>query len=502
MMRRSSIALCAVPSFQERVNAIKNDWKTNPRWETVTRPYTAEQVVQLQGSYPPFETYAKKMSDKAFKMFTKLRDEKSCEVTFGALDPVQVAQMAKYAKCIYVSGWQCSSTASTSNEPGPDLADYPMDTVPNKVEQLTKALQFHDRKQWQAHGGKQGPIDFHCPIISDADTGHGGLTAVMRLTKMYIEAGAAGLHFEDQRPGSKKCGHMGGKVLVSIQEHIDRLIAARLQSDILGAGTLLVGRTDSEAATLIDSNVDSRDHPFIRGMDHNGKEVTFDTHVRGLIGDNKEKLKIWGDKYFSLSNQEARALAKDLVGNVPSWNWDDARSRDGFYSFEANTRACIARGQAFAPYADLLWMETAKPGVAQAREFAQGVKAVSPKKFLAYNLSPSFNWDAAGMTDAQIKSFCTDLGKEGFVFQFITLAGFHGSGMVADLLSREFIANKNMGGYVEQIQRVEREKGIEVLTHQTWSGAALIDAQLSTVRGAADDIGINATGNTEAQFKA
>ena len=498
MLRRTSRFL---QSKEERVAALQNYWKTSPRWEGVTRPYTAEQVVELQGSMAPEKTYAKAMAGKAFDMFGKLRDEKSCEVTFGALDPVQVAQMAKYGKVVYVSGWQCSSTASTSNEPGPDLADYPMDTVPNKVDQLTKALRFHDRKQWQAYEGKQGPIDFHTPIISDADTGHGGLTAVMRLTKMYVEAGAAGLHFEDQRPGSKKCGHMGGKVLVSIQEHIDRLIAVRLQSDILDADTLIVGRTDSEAATLIDSNVDARDHPFIQGTDHKGNVVTFDTHVRSLIGDNAEKLKIWNDKYFSISNDDAKALAKDLVGEVPSWDWHASRSRDGFYAFEANTKACIARGQAFAPYADLLWMETAKPGVEQASQFSKGVKAMFPRKYLAYNLSPSFNWDSCGMTEAQIKSFCTDLGHLGYVFQFITLAGFHGSGMVADLLARDFMANKNMLAYVQQIQRVERDNDIEVLKHQTWSGSQLVDAQLSTVRGGADDIGINATGNTEAQFK-
>jgi len=498
MLRRSARFL---QSREERIAAIENNWKTNARWNNCIRPYTAEQVVELQGSLAPEVTYAKQMSDKAFNMFTELRNKKSCEVTFGALDPVQVAQMAKYGKVVYVSGWQCSSTASTSNEPGPDLADYPMDTVPNKVEQLTKALRFHDRKQWQANGGKQGPIDFHTPIISDADTGHGGLTAVMRLTKMYIEAGAAGLHFEDQRPGSKKCGHMGGKVLVSIQEHIDRLIAVRLQSDILDAGTLIVGRTDSEAATLIDSNVDARDHPFIGGKTSNGEVLSLGKHVENLIGDNAEKQKIWNDKYFGLCNSDAKALAKDLVGDIGMWCWDEARSRDGFYSFQASTRASIARGQAFAPYADLLWMETAKPGVEQARAFAEGVKSMHPTKFLAYNLSPSFNWDTCGMTEDQIKSFCSDLGEMGFVFQFITLAGFHGSGMVADLLARDFMANKNMLAYVKQIQRVERDNDIEVLKHQTWSGSQLIDNQLSTIRGKSDDIGINASGNTEAQFK-
>jgi len=488
-----------VPSFEERVKAIEDDWATNPRWEFTTRHYKPIDVVRLQGSLPPLDSYSKQQSDKAWRMFTKMREDKDCAVTFGALDPVQIVQMSKYARAIYVSGWQCSSTHTTTNEVGPDLADYPMNSVPDKVDGLVKALRFHDKKQWQAHPGETGPVDYNPPIIADADTGHGGLTAVAKLTKLFIDAGAAGGHFEDQRPGSKKCGHMGGKVLVSMQEHCDRLMAVRLQADILGSSFLAVARTDAEAGSLIDNNGDARDHEFIKGVSSNGKCDTFIETVAATL--DKADAQKWREATVlkGKSLAEMKDLAKTFTkGSVPEFDWEACRTRDGFFQYSACVNACIARGKAFAPYADLCWMETAKPGIAQAKAFSDALKPFG--KFLAYNLSPSFNWDAAGMTDAQISSFCQDLANMGYVFQFITLAGFHGSGLIADQLASKLIPDKDMLAYVKMIQRVEREKGIELLTHQKWAGAGYIDAQLSTIRGGADDIGINAAGNTEDQF--
>merc|ERR1719262_1715805 len=226
--------------FAARVKEM-DAWMKSDRFKHMTRPYTAEQVVKLQGTMPLCFVGAK-ISDKLYKMMREHQAKGTCSHTFGALDTVQVVQMAKYLTSVYVSGWQSSSTASTSNEPGPDVADYPYDTVPNKVDQLFRAQLFHDRKQFEERRGmtseerqKNPAVDYFNPIVADADTGHGGLTATMKLTKMFIENGASGIHIEDQKPGTKKCGHMGGKVLVACSEHVQRLIACRLQADILNS---------------------------------------------------------------------------------------------------------------------------------------------------------------------------------------------------------------------------------------------------------------------------
>lgn len=488
-------------------------WWAQPRWQRIQRPYKAVDIAKLRGSINL--TYASHfMSKKLYHLMKDAYTKKQFHHTFGALDPVQITNLAKYLTTVYVSGWQCSSTASVTNEPGPDFADYPANTVPTKVDQLVKALIFHERKQTEARNRmtveerlKTPKHDFLPPIIADADTGFGGITSVMKLIKLMIEAGAGGIHMEDQRAGTKKCGHMGGKVLVACREHMSRLTAARLQADIMECDLIIVARTDALSATFIDNNVDPVDQPYIIGaIDSENPKATgtfIDAGVevikKSFFGAQQEsKLQQWTSEAKYLGLDDARVLAKNM-GFEFYFDWEKTRSSEGYYRVKGCIDFCVARCNEYSKISDALWMETPTPNLKVAKEFSDKIRKLHPGIFLTYNLSPSFNWDAAGMDDKQIAEFSTELGKLGYCWQFITLAGFHANALVTEKFAKDFKERK-MIAYVEKIQRKEAKHNVDQLKHQTWSGAEMIDNQQMLVTNNEE---MNSTNkhSTEHQFK-
>jgi isocitrate lyase len=396
----------------ERALALKKEWETNPRWKGVTRPYTAEEVINISGSVQIEYTLAR---NGAEKLWNRLHTD-SWVAGLGALTGNQAVQeVAAGMKAIYLSGWQVAADANLGSEMYPDQSLYPANSVPAVVKRINNALLRRDQIEY-LEGEPQR--DWMVPIVADAEAGFGGNLNAFELMKAMIEAGAAGVHWEDQLASAKKCGHLGGKVLVPTQEAINKLVAARLAADVCNVPTLVIARTDAEAANLITSDVDPRDARFLTGK----------------------------------------------------------RAPEGYFYVKNGLEQGIDRGLSYAPYADLIWMETGNPDLGLAREFAQGIHAKYPGKLLAYNCSPSFNW-AKFMDEKQMLTFREDIAAMGYKFQFITLAGFHALNSSMFELSKNYV-ERGMAGFSEMQQRefAMEKDGFKAIKHQAFVGTGYFDA--------------------------
>ena len=416
---------------------LRKDWQTNPRWKGVERPYKAEDVVRLRGTVHVEHSLARLGAEKLWRYL----HEKPFVNALGALTGNQAMQQVKAGlNAIYLSGWQVAGDANLAGEMYPDQSLYPANSVPSVVRRINNTLLRADQIH---HAEGNDAIDWLKPIVADAEAGFGGVLNAFELMKGMIEAGAAGVHFEDQLSSAKKCGHMGGKVLVPTPEAIAKLVAARLAADTCGVPTLLVARTDAESANLLTSDVDERDRPFIKAKD---------------------------------------------------------RTVEGFFYVNAGLDQAIARGLAYAPYADLIWCETGTPDLHEAKEFAEAIHKKFPGKLLAYNCSPSFNWKKK-LDDATIAKFQRELGAMGYKFQFITLAGFHALNYSMFQLARGYKASQ-MAAYVQlQEQEFAAEKdGYTATKHQREVGAGYFDDVTQTVTAGQSSVTAMKGSTEEEQF--
>ena len=427
---------------KEQIKQLENEWKNNPRWKNVKRGYTAEDVVRLRGSFVPECSLAKKGADKLWSLVNGSA-KKGYVNSLGALTGGQAMQQVKAGiEAIYLSGWQVAADANTSETMYPDQSLYAYDSVPTVVRRINNNFKRADEIQWakDINPGDKDYIDYFAPIVADAEAGFGGVLNAFELMKNMIINGAAGVHFEDQLAAAKKCGHMGGKVLVPSQEAVQKLIAARLASDVMGVPTLLLARTDAEAANLITSDADQYDKPFLTGE----------------------------------------------------------RTPEGFYRTKNGIDQAISRGLAYAPYADLIWCETGTPDLEFAKTFAEAVRAEHPDQLLAYNCSPSFNWKK-NLDDATIAKFQDELSAMGYKYQFITLAGVHNMWYNMFDLAHSYAAGDGMKHYVEKVQEPEftaADKGYSFVSHQQEVGAGYFDDVTTVIQGGESSV-TALTGSTE-----
>ena len=426
----------------EQIRQLEKDWATNPRWANVKRTYSAADVVRLRGSIQPEYTLAQKGAERLWQLVNG-GSKKGYVNCLGALTGGQALQQAKAGiEAIYLSGWQVAADGNTSETMYPDQSLYAYDSVPTMVRRINNTFKRADEIQWSRDidPGSDKFIDYFLPIVADAEAGFGGVLNAFELMKNMIANGAAGVHYEDQLAAVKKCGHMGGKVLVPTMEATQKLTAARLASDVMGVPTLLLARTDSEAANLITSDADPYDAPFLTGK----------------------------------------------------------RTAEGFYLTKPGLEQAISRGVAYAPYADMVWCETGKPDLGFAKEFADAVRAESPGQLLAYNCSPSFNW-RKNLDDRSIAEFQDKLSDMGYKYQFITLAGIHNMWYNMFDLAHDYAQGEGMRHYVEKVQEPEfaaAEKGYSFVAHQQEVGVGYFDDVTTTIQGGFSSV-TALTGSTE-----